>query len=864
MDAGHWQRVQALFHEVVDLPMGLRDAILDAVADDDPSLSDEVRRMVAEDRREQPLLDSGLHQAAQRVFAHDGLPPDGRFGRYQVRSMVGEGGMGVVYRAERPDLGLTVAIKVLRDAWLSPARRHRFQAEQRTLAQLKHPGIAALYDADVLADGTPWFAMEYVEGEALTAHCRAHHPNLQQRLAMFRDVCAAVQHAHEHLVIHRDLKPSNIMVTPAGTVKLLDFGIAKQLDDSLALAERTRTGLRLMTPAYASPQQVRGEPAGIDTDVYSLGVILFELLTGTLPFDLAGCTQVEAERIILETAPPRPSAVLNRSTSADRVDVPRRAWGDLDVLCLAAMHKDAGRRYRTVQALIQDLDRFLNGKPLEARPDTLGYRTGKFIRRNRAPLSVAGAAVTGIVGLVAFYTFRLATTRNAAVLEARRANRIQAFMLNLFDGGDLEAGPAEDLRVSTLLERGVREADALAGEPVDQAELYQALGRIHHKLGRFAEADALLQQARRAHERLFGPDAAEVVRSLVALARLRTDQAQFDEADQFVSDALERAGRSLRPDHALVAAATEARGRLLQERGSYDAAVPVLEAAIRLHERGGETVELANSVHELANVHFYAGRYDESGRLNQRVLGIYRRIAGERHPLVGDTLVNLGAIEFERGDYAEAERLFREGLSIIEPWYGVEHYRTAGCLTMLGRTLARREKRHEATEALERALTIRIRTYGPTHPSVASALNELGTIARLERRFDEAEARYRQMADIYRDVYGGQPHYLMGVALSNLGSVAHDRGNLEEADRLLQQAIDMFTTTLQAGHVNVGIGRVKRAGTLIALGRLDEAERETTAGFEILSGQMKADTPWLEAARRNLAQIAEVRRTGNA
>ncbi|MGE3473789.1 MAG: tetratricopeptide repeat protein [Vicinamibacterales bacterium] len=864
MDAGRWQRVQGLFHEVVDLPVGLRDSILDSVAIEDPALVRDVRAMVAEDQCEQPLLDGGLAPAAERLFSGTSGPPEGRFGRYQIHSVIGEGGMGVVYRAERPDLGLTVAVKVLRDAWLSPARRVRFQSEQRTLAQLRHPGIAALHDADVLPDGTPWFAMEYVEGEGLSAHCHAQRPDVRRRLELFREICVAVQHAHEHLVVHRDLKPSNVMVTSEGAVKLLDFGIAKQLDDDGDAAERTRTGLRLMTPAYASPQQVRGEPAGIDTDVYSLGVILFELLSGTLPFDLSGCTQAEAERIILDVEPPKPSVAAARTPAARRLDVPRRAWGDLDVLCLAAMHKDPRRRYRTVQALIQDLDHFLDGEPLDARPDTLGYRTGKFVRRNRAPLAVAGAAVAGIVGVVTFYTYRLAKARNAAVLEARRANRIQAFMLNLFDGGDLEAGPAEDLRVSTLLERGVREADGLASEPVDQAELYQALGHIHQKLGHFDEADVLLQRARRARERLFGPEGAEAVHSLVALARLRTDQAQYDEADRFAGEALERARRSLDPDDPLVAAATEAQGRILQERGSYDEAVPVLEQAVRLHERGGESVELANSIHELANVHFYAGRYEESSRLNHRVLGMYARIVGEGHPHVGDTLVNLGAIEFERGDYPEAERLFRQGLAIIEAWYGGEHYRTAGCLTMLGRTLARLEKRQEASVALERALAGRVRTYGPNHPSVASVVNELGTIARLEKRFDQAEAHYRRMADIYRAVYGNKPHYLVGVALSNLGSVAHDRGRLDDADTLLQQAIDTFTTTLPAGHVNIGIGRVKRGGTLIALGRVDEAERETTAGLEILSGQMKPDAPWLQAARTSLSQIAEARRPSGA
>src|SRR5688500_18568620 len=251
--------------------------------------------------------------------------------------------MGVVYLAERADLGSVAAIKVLRDAWLSPARRERFAAEQRTLAQLNHPSIARLYDADTLPDGTPWFVMEYVEGVPLTAYCETHASTVADRLRLFRDVCTAVLHAHRHAIIHRDLKPSNILVSEDAKVKLLDFGIAKQLE-SLD-ADQTRTGLRAMTPAYAAPEQVRAGRLGIHTDVYSLGVVLYELLSGRLPFDLADKTPSEVERIIVEQEPERPSAAARRTpalpvgtTRAHSASRPQ--WADLDVLCLTAMHKD--------------------------------------------------------------------------------------------------------------------------------------------------------------------------------------------------------------------------------------------------------------------------------------------------------------------------------------------------------------------------------------------------------------------------------------------------------------------------------------------------------------------------------------------
>src|SRR6185312_10204178 len=270
--------------------------------------------------------------------------------------------------ARRDDLGSDAAIKILRDAWLSPARRDRFASEQRTLAQLNHPLIARLYDADTLPDGTPWFVMEYVDGVPLTDYCRDHASSMPDRLRLFRNVCEAVQHAHGQAIIHRDLKPSNIFVMQDGTIKLLDFGIAKHLDDGAVDSDHTRTGLRLMTPAYAAPEQIRAGRVGIHTDIYSLGVVLYELLTGRLPFDVAHRTPAEVETLIAEHDPVKPSAVARRRLEHEGADAKLPAasksqWDDLDVLCLTAMHKEPARRYATVDALIRDIDRYLAGAP---------------------------------------------------------------------------------------------------------------------------------------------------------------------------------------------------------------------------------------------------------------------------------------------------------------------------------------------------------------------------------------------------------------------------------------------------------------------------------------------------------------------
>ncbi len=363
MDSVRWERIQSLFHEVADLPEPDQRAFLKTACNGDEELMAEVIALVDEDTRGASLLDRDLAVVAHQVLdqANPASLPFKKFGPYRIKKALGEGGMGVVYLAERVDLGSLVAIKLLRDAWLSPARRERFASEQRTLAQLNHPSIARLYDADTLDDGTPWFVMEYVEGVPLTEYCVEHRCSIEERLRLFRAVCEAVQYAHQHAVIHRDLKPSNILVKADGSIRLLDFGIAKHLENLETPAnlgqtelgqtekEQTMTGLRLMTPAYAAPEQVRGERLGMHSDVYSLGVVLYELLAGEIPFDLSRKSPGEAESMILTQDPARPSAVAKGAASISSVS--RTAWVDLDVFfaspqCIRIRSGDTSRSKR--------------------------------------------------------------------------------------------------------------------------------------------------------------------------------------------------------------------------------------------------------------------------------------------------------------------------------------------------------------------------------------------------------------------------------------------------------------------------------------------------------------------------------------
>jgi serine/threonine-protein kinase len=830
VDSSRWERVQAVFHAVSDLPPTEQSAALERECAGDADLLRDVQGMLDQDRGASLLIDRPVALVAETLV--NARPDYPEIGPYHVEHVLGEGGMGTVFFASRADLGSVAAIKILRDAWVSPARRARFAAEQRTLARLSHPNIARLFDADTLPDGTPYFVMEFVDGVPLDRYCEQHRCTIRERLELFGSVCGAVQFAHRQAVIHRDLKPSNILVTDEGTVKLLDFGIAKDsagLDE--ASAERTRTAVRLLTPAYASPEQLLGEHTGIATDVYSLGVVLYQLLTGRLPFD--------AETRALDREPSKASLAASGAAQ----------WDDLDVLCLTAMHRDPQKRYGSVEALARDVAHYLAGEPLEARPDSVGYRLAKFVRRRRAAVAAGSAVVVTIAVLVGFFLVRLAAERNAALAEAARAHRIERFMLNLFQGGDKEAGPANDLRVSALLDRGAQEAAILDRDPAVQRDLYRTLGELYQKLGKLDRAESLLNASLAKQGR-----GDLEVESIVALGLLRADQARFEEAERLVREGLEKSRKALPAGHPAIAAATDALGRVLEEKGAYDQAIPVLTEAVRMRSADGHSsAELAASLYELANVHFYAGHYDESRKLNERVLAIHRQVYGERHPRVAEVLVNLGAIEQERGNYQVAERFHRQALEITRAFYGEEHYRTAANMTAVARALVFEDRYDEAMVLLRSAVTIQEKVFGPDHPRVASALNELGNVAIRRAQYAEAKTTFARVAGIYRKVHGDK-HYLIGTALSNLGSTFMADKDNREAERLFRQALAMYDATLGQQHLNTAIAHIKLGRSLLRQKRYREAEPETLAGYRVLKGQANPAVSFLNAARSDLAE----------
>ncbi|MBV8199634.1 MAG: serine/threonine protein kinase, partial [Acidobacteria bacterium] len=579
--ARRWRRLDQLFGEASEIPAPDREEWLSGLPPEDQPLAAELRSLLSAHDRGGDFLQAAVDQAERAL----GGEPDAellgkRIGAYRLERLLGRGGMGAVYLAERADLAFRqrVAIKLLPWALASPESRHRFLLERQTLARLEHPNIARLLDGGETADGLPYLVMEYVDGEPIDRFCQRHDVDLVRRLRLFREVCGAVEHAHRNLVVHRDLKPANILVTASGEVKLLDFGIAKLLpgaetDDVVA---RTIAGRQLLTPLFASPEQVRGEPVTTATDVYALGLLLFRLLVGAHPYRFATESPVEVVRVVCDQPPPRPSIAATAGTAG--LSLPalrRRLRGDLDNIVLKALRKEPERRYASVEALSADLRRHLEQLPVRARPDTPGYRAAKFARRHRVGLGAAVLIAASLLGGM------LATVREARIAE-RRFHDVRALANSLlFEVHDAIAPlPGSTPARQLLVRKGLAYLDRLAaetgGDPALELELaaaYQKVGDVQGNpnqpnLGDVAGALAAYRKAWQILARLpAGPAAGLAVRAERAHCERRI--AEVLEASSAVGAALEHYRRALALQSALAAAAPGDSGLALELARSH-------------------------------------------------------------------------------------------------------------------------------------------------------------------------------------------------------------------------------------------------------------------------------------------------------
>ncbi|MGH7507297.1 MAG: serine/threonine-protein kinase, partial [Longimicrobiales bacterium] len=544
-----WRRVEPILDRVLDLPPAEREAFLDEACAGDPVLRADAEALLEADRQATGFLEA---PAASLLLAAEALPASAAsnvgtvIGQYRIVRELGRGGMGTVFLAERADgqFDQRVALKLIRGGAVSDDIVHRFLHERQILARLDHPNIAHLIDGGLTGDGQPYFAMELIDGSPITTYCDERGLVIEQRLRLFRAAAEAVACAHRNLVVHRDLKPSNVLVTVDGQVKLLDFGIAKMLEEPEDARALTRSGLYMLTPEYAAPEQVRGGTITTATDVYMLGALLYELLSGHRAHRFDHHTPAELERVICEQDPVPPSTAViagsargagparGTTSGADRRQtvtrrLRRRLHGDLDNIVMKALRKEPDRRYPSVDAMIDDIGRYESGRPVLARRDSFGYRSSKFIRRNRAAVAAAGFVVVSLLAGMTTTTYQA----RVAARESARAEQVKNFVLDLFELSDPDLSNGAEITARQLLERGQERVDEeLAGQPELQAEMLGVLGSIDHKLGLYDDAAGRFQRALALERQVHGPRHRDVAARLHDLGNTEIERSHVAEA----------------------------------------------------------------------------------------------------------------------------------------------------------------------------------------------------------------------------------------------------------------------------------------------------------------------------------------------
>ncbi|MFW6088709.1 MAG: tetratricopeptide repeat protein [Gemmatimonadota bacterium] len=747
----------------------------------------------------------------------------GRFGPYRVTREIGRGGMGMVYEARRADhrYDRRVAIKTVAFPAPGGLLARRFEEERRILAGLEHPSIARLYDAGTTPEGVPYLVMEYVEGRRIDRYCDEEGLSVEERLELLDRVCEAIEYAHGRLVVHRDLKPGNILVTDDGVPKLLDFGVARLLDPApeggVGTATATTIGARALTPEYASPEQLRGEPVTTSADVYALGVLSYVLLSGRHPYRFGSRSTFDVERTIRSQPLRPPSEVLEGEHATRRA----RLRGDPDNIVLTALRPEAERRYASVGHLRRDIRRHLDGFPIEARPATWRYRARKFVGRNRAGLAAAVLVLMSLGGGLAGVSWQA----RAAAAQAERAELTRDYLIGLFQTFDPDDSGIGAVTAEQLLDRGVERLEQdLAGQPVTRAELAGVLGRLYQRLGRYDKALPLLTSARAVLVEANGEEHPETVGLTARLASVLIDEGDYEEAEELARRVVEARRRALGELDTLVATALRSLASIRRQRGYFDEAAELHRQALEIDRVVGTPDKVATGLNNLGVTLGQLGDYEEAGRMHEEALALRREMYGSRHTLVATSLLNLSAIRRLAGDYDEAEALLTECIEIRRELLGDEHPHVAIGVGHLGATFLAMGRLDEAEAAHREALAIRRAAFGDTHPLIASDLNNLGVTAYRRGDYAGALEHFSEAVTMWREHVGDEhPEVLRGRM--NLAAVRTELGEYEDAERALREVLSARRRVLPDDHPDIGQSLHSLADLLRRRGAMEEAER---------------------------------------
>lgn len=836
-DRATWNRIDALFVAALERPPGERSAFLDRACGDDPRLREAVQELLtAEAAADEVGFLSRSAEVTWESLWKDAAPDDGevgddppsnrrgeRLGPYRVEEEIGRGGMATVYRARRVDgeFEQAVAVKIVRPSLAADRLVRRMQLERDILSDLSHPNIARILDAGTTDDGLPYLVMEYVEGRPITEFCRDEELDLEERLRLFQEVAAAVDHAHRNLVLHRDLKPSNILVTEEGRVRLLDFGIAKMLDPDRSGSDLTLTmeGSGPFTPDYASPEQVRGERVSTVSDVYQLGVLLYRLLAGRRPYHLEVESLSGLVRALddLKVRPPSELAVPESSVD------PRRLRGDLDRIVLKAMREEPEERYRSAEALADDLRRFLHGLPIAARFPSVGYRLRKFVGRNRwaVPMTaIVFLAFAGYAWTLERHRVELERERVVAQAEAAKATQVRDFLITIFQGSEPDEALGDTVTAFDLLERGAAQVDStLTGQPDLLAEMLGIIGRVSSSLGYYDRAVPLLERAVTIRRELHEPHAPELAEAVFSLAGAVRSGLGADSAVNFYREAVVHRRLARPVDSVRLAGALASLGDALQEAGKLDSAELVLEEALELarkveDEESDQVLTILGMTGPLLRAQ---EKYQEAEAVYRSVLERQRERLPRGDPDLAVTLNNLAYLLRVQGELEEADGVYRESLSI-------------------------------ATDI-----------YGPGHPSTGRVRNNLATALILRGDVEGGVRLFRETAEAF-SLRWPDGHWRVGNAHETVGKVLVTHGDPAEGLPHLRKALDIYEEVLGPDHLWAAMARAWLGAGRIFAGDASGAEVLASARADVAAEvEVSGVDPTLLSSVRLLADELEER-----
>ncbi len=812
-----WQQIRSIFEEVCEANPVDRAQRLEGVGAQDPELRKSVESLLSIDTAgEDPLLGAIGAAAGDLLEQHADRLIGKRIGAYRILSVLGHGGTSTVYTAERADAQYEqiVAIKVLHHATLHPRMRNRLHSERHILAKLEHTSIARLIDSGDLEDGTPYLVMEHVAGEDVLTYCDSRTLFIRERLELFIKICEAVQFAHRNLIVHRDLKPGNILVTHDGTPKLLDFGIAKMLaPESVShTLPVTRLQERVLTPENAAPEQVLGRPITTATDIYALGVLLYQLLSGRPPYRLNSYSQLQLERAICMDDPARPSqAVTARITGESDLDRQRisdrrglsperlraRLAGDLDAIVTIAMRKEPERRYASAQALAEDVARHLQAQPVLARHGDWRYNSAKFLRRHLLGVSLVAALIigmTGVAGITLWQNHRIELARDATARERDRAQQVSSFLVDVFSQADPFNAQGHEATAKDLLDRGAAKIMGnLDEQPEVRAQLLESIGLAYRRQGLSPRAVPLFEQALAIRRQARPPNPILVAAALANLAEALSDAGNLTSAEAYLNQALALTRAGNQPatrqtaDILMQLGAMENNGRSRPDQASayYRQALLIYRSVL-----GDERREVAGALNELANVAVWQDNYALAEKYQRDALEIFQATLSRDHPDHAIALANLGRILVERGKYAEAESMLNEALEVERRVFGASNQRVAQTLESLGTLYERRGEYRRAIDTVSEAVTLTRQRLGPEHYLAGYRLDLLASLYLKAGDAPAAEKSAREALGIYAKSLPPE-HLYIASTRQLLGDIFITRGQYQAAEVELRAALEL-------------------------------------------------------------------------